>query len=690
MDGNSPIHREPMLEMFIFETNQLIEQLEEIVLDSEKSGAMTDESVNEIFRIMHTIKGSSAMMMFDGISLTAHALEDLFFHIRENKPQNMDYSAVFDLALAVLDHIREGVGLIEKGEAPDPDVHGLVGDIKALLSDMGGAGVKKAAKKEEKEPKKEKKHPGEAKYRVEVNFDDGCGMENIRAFTLVHNLKGSCSSLMHMPEDLINDCTSAAYIAEYGFILLLTTDAGEGSIKKIFDGALFLRSCSMTRVEEFTADMLAPRAEVRAGTDGAVPQAAALPEEGRKSRTGQDAAGRNAGPNIINVNVSKLDKLLDLVGEIVITESMVTGNPEVEAYGIESFIKASRQLRKLTDELQDIVMSIRMIPVSATFNKMQRLVRDLNKKLGKEAELVVSGESTEVDKNIIDLLADPLMHLIRNAMDHGIEDEETRRHSGKPAMGRITLSAVNTGGEVLISLQDDGRGLDRDRILKKARAQGLVQKPENELTEKEIFSFILLPGFSTSDRVTELSGRGVGMDVVRKNIEKAGGSVSIDSVPGMGTAMTIRIPLTLAIIDGMEIGVGNSVYTLPIASTVESFRPERENIVTDPDGNEMIMIRGSCYPVVRLHRIFNEKTGVTELDEGIITVVENDKYSVCLFADRLIGEQQVVVKALPAYITGRDRKLNGIGGCTILGDGSISLIIDINSLLDFCSRMILR
>jgi len=271
------------------------------------------------------------------------------------------------------------------------------------------------------------------------------------------------------------------------------------------------------------------------------------------------------------------------------------------------------------------------------------------------------------------------MHLIRNSLDHGIESGDERVASGKPAIGKITLEAKNAGSDVVILIRDDGRGLNKDKILQRARENGLINRPENELTDKEIYAFIFAPGFSTKDKVTEFSGRGVGMDVVTQNINSVGGLVLIDSAPGLGSTISLKIPLTLAIVDGMIVGVGNARYTIPITAIKESFRPKEHDLITDPDGNEMIMVRGQCYPILRIHRAFKVTTSVTGLADGIIIMVENDNTILCLFADELIGEQQVVVKALPPYIKNL-RKVAGLAGCTLLGDGSISLILDIGGM----------
>ena len=361
---------------------------------------------------------------------------------------------------------------------------------------------------------------------------------------------------------------------------------------------------------------------------------------------------------------------------------MVISNPDLEGLELESFSKAARDLKKLTGELQDTVMSIRMVPLSGVFQKMNRIVRDMRKKLGKDVEFVMEGEDTEVDKSIVDSLQDPLMHLVRNCMDHGIEENVNDRTAlGKPAKGTLKLTAQNSSGEVIITVSDDGAGIDPDKILAKARRQGVLTKPESEYTVKEIQNLILLPGFSTNEQVTEFSGRGVGMDVVKANVEKCNGTIVVDSKKGVGTTFIIKIPLTLAIIDGMEISVGDIVFTVPISTIRESFKVEPEQILRDTDGNEMIMLRGICYPILRMHEKFGIETEVTDLKEGILLLVETDNKSMCIFADKLIGEQQVVVKPFPKYLARYDIKGEGLSGCTIMGDGSISLIIDTNTLI---------
>ena len=371
-----------------------------------------------------------------------------------------------------------------------------------------------------------------------------------------------------------------------------------------------------------------------------------------------------------------------MVGEIVIAEAMVTSNPDLKGLKLDNFQKATRQLRKLTDELQDIVMSIRMVPLSGVFNKMTRIVRDMKVKLGKDVNLVFEGEETEVDKSIIDNLNDPLMHMVRNSMDHGIESsQEERIARGKPAQGTITLAAYNSSGEVIIVVSDDGAGIDCQRVMEKAKANGLLTKPEEEYTEKEIFNMVMLPGFSTNTEVTEYSGRGVGMDVVRQSIEKIGGTVSVDSKWGEGTNFIIKIPLSLAIVDGIEVSVGSSIFTIPINSIKEFIKLKENQLFYDTSGKEIVKIRNKCYPLIRLHEFYGLEPASDNIYDGVVVLVEADGKSACILVDELIGEQQVVVKPFSPMFNRYNIKQQGMAGCTILGDGSITIILDIGNII---------
>ncbi len=672
--------REPMLEMYLFEATQLMEQLEEISIECEKNKKIGTEAINEIFRIMHTIKSSSAMMLFNNISVLAHSLEDLFFYIRENKDVTIDFENLFDLVLLGIDFIKGEVTKIENGDEADGSSDSLVQKISSHLQTMKEINKGESVSNSTSESKDAKYYISSyqniaqedgVKYSARIFFEDGCEMENVRAYTVVFNLKNIASEVYHLPQDIIENNDSVLEIRKDGFFICFSSSEKIEIIEEHLNQIIFLRDLEFQQIEKYPKEIEALFNKKQIILEETVEKVVEEKEEETAVKSGKQQS-------ILSVNISKLDMLLDLVGEIVISEAMVTKNPDLEGLQLDIFNKASRQLSKLTNELQDIVMSIRMVPISMTFHKMNRIVRDMSKKLSKEIELEIIGEDTEVDKNIIDHISDPLMHLVRNSIDHGIEDKEERIATGKKDIGMLTLEAKNSGGDVFIIVRDDGKGLDREKIYEKAKNNGLVTKAENELTDKEIFSYILLPGFSTNESVTEYSGRGVGMDVVKKNIDSIGGTIGIESVKGKGTTISIKIPLTLAIIDGLEVAVGKSKYTIPITSIRESFKTTEDDIIADSEGNEMIMIRGEAYPIYRIHNVFNIKTDTTSANQGIMVMVEAQAKAACLFVDSLIGEQQVVVKALPAYI----KKAEGIAGCTILGDGNISLILDVNGILN--------
>lgn len=688
---------EPLLDMFLFETSQLIEQLEQSLINSEKERDFSEDAINEIFRIMHTIKGSAAMMLFDNIAKLAHSIEDVFFYLRKEKPANVDYSALTDLIFEGVDFIKIEVDKIKNKLSADGNADALVVTMRDYLSELKqGMKPETQAEPVPAATDKQQYYISQVKtdnternniFRVTIHFEEGCEMENIRAYTIIHNLKDITDEFTYVPADIIDSDESIQTIRRDGFRITLRTDRNYQRIHEFFNQTIFLRDMELVQLEddkEFlkaqTEPVLTPQAE-----PVKIPVIIETTKDEkdkplRTERVEKELTSGSTTQSIISVNVNKLDKLMDLVGEMVIAEAMVIQNPDLNGLALENFKKAARQLNKITTDIQDTVMSIRMVPLSATFTKMHRIVRDMCKKLDKEVHLEIIGEETEVDKNIIEHISDPLMHLVRNSIDHGIEAPEERTAAGKTKIGTITLEAKNAGSDVLIIVKDDGKGLNKAKILKKAKENNLLYKNEEDMTDKEIFNLILLPGFSTKETVTEFSGRGVGMDVVTKNIEAVGGSLSVDSVAGKGTVITLKIPLTLAIIDGMNIKVGKARYTIPTITIKESFRPKEGDIISDPDGNEMIMVRGQCYLIRRLHEVYNVKTEITKFTDGIIIMVEQDDKTVCVFADELLGQQQVVVKALPQYILNFKKKTRGLAGCTLLGDGSISLILDVTRM----------
>ena len=393
-----------------------------------------------------------------------------------------------------------------------------------------------------------------------------------------------------------------------------------------------------------------------------------------KSRPVSSAPAGTGG--FVKVDTAKLDSLIDLVGELVISESMVVEDPELIKSPSRHLARNLSQLRRITSDLQRTAMSLRMVPIRATFQKMTRLVRDLAAKQGKQVQLALSGEDTELDRNIVEEISDPLVHMIRNAADHGVEKPEARIAKGKPAQGTIHLRAFHRGGSIVIQIQDDGNGLAKEKLLSKAIEKGIV-KPGDSLTDKEIYDLIFAPGFSTAEVVTDISGRGVGMDVVRRNIEKLRGKVDIETVLGQGTTFTIYLPLTLAIIDGMIVSSGGERYIIPTLSVRESFRPKPEMISTVRERGEMVNVRGRLSPLLRLAAYFNRPSKVTEPSDGIVVVVESGQQIRCLLVDELIGKQEVVIKSLGGAL----KKNAALAGGAVLGDGRIGLILNVDALV---------
>ncbi|WP_297966108.1 chemotaxis protein CheA [uncultured Anaerovibrio sp.] len=706
---------EPMVEIFIFETRQFLEQLEQIALGSEEQGGFSEEDVNEIFRAMHTIKGSAAMMMFDQVSTLAHSVEDIFFYIRELKPEKVDATAITDIVLNAVDFMRIEMEKLDAGGSPDMSSEELRNYTKEFLRNMkidnghdpdidlrkvknaqkAGAEGGQAPAPEPEPPKKF--YIGAAKptapppestgtagqqhvFEATIFFQDGCEMEEVRAFGVVNSLKDKVKELHYLPEKILEDESATDTIRNMGFRLFFTTLQNYDEVKTELEQTIFLDHMELKEVGSVSELEYWPSQETIAITalENSEPIKPAMPPVQRdltgEARKPTPARGGD-GAQMITVRVDKLDKLMDLVGEMVIAEAMVTQNPDLKGLELDNFAKAARQLHKINGELQDSVMALRMVPLEGTFKKMNRIVRDMTKKLGKKARLVLVGESTEVDKNINEHISDPLMHIVRNSVDHGIEMPDVRVDAGKEETGTVILSAENVGGEVVIKIKDDGGGLNKEKILERARKNGILTKPESELTDREIYSFIFAPGFSTKEAVTEFSGRGVGMDVVVSNIKALGGKVIVDSEPGLGSTTTIKIPLTLAIIEGMSVSVGGSRFTVPINYISRSFRPEEGAIFKDPDGSEMIMVQGSCCPVVRLYDMYGIADAIQEPTEGILLLLEAGDTRFGVLADELLGVQEIVVKPVPKYIS-RMMKTTGISGCTLLGDGSISLIID--------------
>ncbi len=672
-----------ILDMYLYETNTLLEQLDGILLAAEQADTFSQDDVNEIFRIMHTIKGSSAMMEFGSLMAVAHRIEDLFFIIREKTMAVVPESLrpeLFDMVFQAVDFFRGEIEHVESGEPLLENIDSVAGKINSLLDKIQGSSAVGGDENPDSAPAApelavevsavDQSYP----FGLHVFFDEGSGMEHLRAFMLISGIRDFCPDFLYVPDN-VEHAASAEVIADEGLVLWFQTAEDRAAAVPCVKGAGSVRAYqSVTAKVDSVAH--APTAEPEGDSGEKTDEVHAEVQK----KAAPQAAAQHVKESLISVNLAKLDQLMAVVGEIVITESMVTSSPDLKGMDLDNFTKSARQLRKLTDDLQDVSMSLRMVPVSSVFQKMNRIVRDIGKKLNKRVQLTLIGEDTEVDKTIVDNIGDPIMHVVRNSMDHGLEtSEEERIAAGKNPVGGIILSAHQTGGEVIIEIKDDGRGVDVQKVLAKAQRNGLAN-PDQEYSQKEILGFLMMPGFSTNAAVTEFSGRGVGMDVVKKNVGEVGGTVSISSVWGQGMTTTLKIPLTMAIMDGMEVSVGGSIFTIPINNIRQSFKVEAGDIIYDPARGEMIKVMGNFYPIIRAKDVFELERGHEKIEEGILIWVEAGEHSYCLFVDELRGEQQTVVKPLPSYVNEFNIKNYGITGCSILGDGSISIILDIANL----------
>jgi two-component system chemotaxis sensor kinase CheA len=416
-------------------------------------------------------------------------------------------------------------------------------------------------------------------------------------------------------------------------------------------------------------------AKTAAATDAAE-SAKSAPAENAKPAANAKASEASHGDGTVKVSTERLDSLINMVGELVISQSMVSQDVTAVAATNHKVIRNLSHLGKITRELQDLSMSMRMVPIQGVFQKMARVVRDTSHKAGKEVDFVVVGGETELDRNVVEAIGDPLVHMVRNSVDHGVETPEQRLAAGKPRAGKLELRARHQGGQIVIEIVDDGRGLNTPRILKKAIEAGIVKEGDT-LTEQQIFQLIFHAGLSTAEKITDISGRGVGMDVVRRNVEALRGRIDIRSVAGQGTTFSINLPLTMAVIDGMVVRVGKERYIIPITSIEQSIRPKADQLSTVHEHGEMCMVRDRLLPLVRLHRLFNAKPRTENPEEALVVIVHDNDRACCLLVDELVGQHQVVIKSLGESIG----TIKGVSGGAILGDGSISLILDVPGLI---------
>jgi two-component system chemotaxis sensor kinase CheA len=670
-------------ETFFAESFEALDSMEAALLKL-SAGESDLELINTIFRVAHSIKGGSATFGFNAIASFTHKLETLLDELRSgNRRAN---PALVDTLLRSGDLMREMLAATQARQPLDEArVSALQAEIEGILatkSDPAGHVGAAPAAPVPQAPEQE----GPAGWRI--HFIPGPkllrhGNDPVRLLRELGSLA---------PCEVRVDAKWVPLLAELdpeecrlSWRIEMTGAVEESAIRTVFDWVE--GECDLT-IEPFgqplpqvessaTPEPVAPAPVPVAPTQQPPVEAPAAVADAARPSVPPAHANAVTDGGSIRVSIEKIDELLNSVGELVITQSVLSQlAAPLEGREAEELRSALGQLERHMRNLQESVMRVRMLPISFVFNRFPRLVRDLGQRLGKKIELRLNGEQTELDKTVLEKIGDPLVHLVRNSIDHGIEAPDVRLAAGKPAHGVIELNAYHKGGNVVVEVTDDGGGLKRDKILAKARDRGLVGHDE-ELSEDRIFNLIFAPGFSTADVVSDVSGRGVGMDVVKRNINELGGHVQIHSVAGSGSTVRIRLPLTLAILDGQLARVGSEVYVVPIVSIVETIEVRREMVNTIANRTEVFRLRDSYLPIVRLYELFGIEPDHTDLLDGLLMVVEADGKRVGLFVDELMSQQQVVIKSLESNF----RPVAGLAGATMLGDGRVALILDVPGVI---------
>lgn len=680
-------------QVFFEEAGENLDNMEQLLLNVNVEAA-DDEELNAIFRCAHSIKGGAATFGFSDVAELTHQMETLLDKLRRHELQ--PNAAMVDVLLQSGDALRTQLARHQGSGGDVFDTTDLLVSIKSFV-DGGGAPAPAAAAPAPKAaapapaaPAATALKPGTRLLELQVGpLTDMSLAENlVELFKEITDLgtiepldAGQSSDGMRRFK-VLTSSTDNDLLDLFTFhvareqVKLMPLGTGFG----FYDGAPGAPPAEAPSADPgygFFDD--APG--VPAGAAEAAPAAAPAPTAAIVPTRAATPAKTEAKPaamdqTTLRVSIEKVDQLINLVGELVITQAMLAQNSrELDPALYQQLTSGLADLERNTRDLQESVMSIRMIPMSTVFNRFPRMLRDLAAKLGKKVELVTQGEATELDKSLVEKITDPLTHLVRNSCDHGIEMPEDRIARGKPEQGTITLVASHQGGSIVIEVRDDGRGLNREKLIKKAREKG-IDAPDS-MTDAECWSLIFAPGFSTAEQVTDVSGRGVGMDVVKKNITSLGGTVEIDSAEGYGMKVSVRLPLTLAIMDGMSVGVGDECYILPLSSVVESFQVQSDTIKTVAGSGRVVEVRDEYMPVIELEKVFDVPRFDFEHVSSIMVVVEAEGGRVALLVDELLGQQQVVVKNLEANY----RKVNDVSGATIMGDGRVALILDVGSLV---------
>ena len=709
-------------QVFFEEAGENLENMEQLLLELDIEAA-DDEELNAIFRCAHSIKGGAATFGFSDVAELTHQMETLLDKLRRH--ELTPTAPMVDVLLQSGDALKAMLGRHQGSGGDVVDTTELLFNIRAMAAGekpvlpVAPAAAAAAAVAPQAAPAAAAAHapssvgaaaPTSGQRTVELRvgplgspeqadnlidlfkeitdlgtiepLPDDAALAGVRRFKV--STAAAESELLdlftfHVAREQVNFVAMGGVPAEspaegdpgYGFFDAPEAPAASGSASA---GAGAEHEPQEKGYGFFDNAPGAPDKAPAPAAEPVVPKPVAALAKPAAPKVEKPAAAMEA--STIRVSVEKVDQLINLVGELVITQAMLAQNSRgLDPVVYQQLVTGLTDLDRNTRDLQEAVMSIRMIPMSTVFSRFPRMLRDLANKLGKKVELVMQGESTELDKGLVEKITDPLTHLVRNSCDHGVEMPADRLAKGKPEVGTITLAASHQGGSIVIEVRDDGRGLSRDKLLKKAREKG-IDAPDS-LTDPEVWALIFAPGFSTADEVTDVSGRGVGMDVVKKNITSLGGTVEIDSAEGYGMRVAVRLPLTLAIMDGMSVGVGEEVYILPLSSVVESFQVSTEMIKTVGGSGRVVEVRDEYMPVIELERVFNVPRFDWEHNSGIMVVVEAESGRVALLVDELLGQQQVVVKNLETNY----RKVNDVSGATIMGDGRVALILDVGSLV---------
>jgi two-component system chemotaxis sensor kinase CheA len=644
---------------FFVEAVELLAEMEQLLLELDVASPDA-EQLNAIFRAAHSIKGGAATFGFTALTDTTHLLETLLDRARHGQ---LSLSApMIDAFLETKDALQEQLTAYQAGKEPEPErVAHICAVLQQLALENGAAEgapahtpVPAPAPVAAKPAPAEPMPAGALRVRFSRLSDSECD--------LLADELGNLGTLL-----------SRTRAGDQLTVMLETTCSPDDIVAV----CCFVIDESQIEITQITREAAAPEAAARiaeapAAAAAEIAQAAApKPVPG----TGAPAAASAKESSSIRVDVEKVDQLINLVGELVITQSMLTqAATMLDPVAYERFLSGLGHLERNARDLQESVMSIRMMPMDYVFSRFPRVIRDVSAKLGKQVRLDTYGKETELDKGLIERIVDPLTHLVRNSLDHGIETPEQRLAKGKDATGQLLLSAQHHGGNIVIEVSDDGAGLHRGKILAKARQQGLAVS--DSMPDDEVWQLIFAPGFSTAEQVTDISGRGVGMDVVKRNIQEMGGHVEISSREGRGTTTRIVLPLTLAILNGMSVKVGDEAYILPLSYVIESLQPLAEHLHSITADGHVIKVRGEYLPLIELHRVFDVAGAQTQPTQGILVIVQADDARFALLVDELLGQHQVVVKNLETNY----RKVPGISAATILGDGSVAFIIDVGAM----------